>query len=175
MPLTEFDILVDQAVALAGGAEAGAGAGVEAIDITHLGAGVHRVVLDGAAALAAWTTLHVTVVGPTGGESTFELCLAHLPCDVDGNGEVNTNDATAFGTFWHGDPGDPARDRIDLDGNGEANLNDATVFGQLWHGTAGHQAWQGRSLPEKPVEPVGCADSISEYDFMVRQVSPLQG
>ena len=34
-----------------------------------------------------------------GAESTFALNLAHLPGDVNGDGEVNVADATAFGLY----------------------------------------------------------------------------
>jgi len=147
--LTEFDIRVDQPVTLAGGGGEAAGS-IEVLDVTHTGGGVHRVLLDQAIPLAQWTVLELTVVGAGGGESTFEICLGHLPADINGDGQVNMGDVTAFGAYFG--PNASAADlvHVDLNGNGQTNLNDATLMGQLWHGTSGHSAWQNASLPPKP-------------------------
>jgi len=117
---------------------------------THIGGGIHRIELDASIPVGHWTVVTLTVAGVTGGESAFEVCLGHLPADVNADGEVNMADATAFGSLFGSDPATAERARIDLNGDGQTNLNDATLLGQLWQGTNGHSAWQGESLPPKP-------------------------
>jgi len=150
--LDTFEIEVDQAVSLVGSSVVtSGGASTPAVSaLTHVGAGVHRVDLTEPISVGHWTIITLTVAGATGGESTFELCLGHLPDDINGDGTVDMSDATEFGLLFRSDPGDPDRERIDLNGDGQANLNDVTLFGQLWRGTSGHDAWQGQSLPPRP-------------------------
>ncbi len=150
--LAAFEIEVDQAVTYVGSSvTTTGGATVPTVNaFAHIDGGVHRVELDGPIPLGHWTVVTLTVADASGGESTFELCLGHLPADINGDGQVNLNDATAFGLYLMTEPGSPAYERLDLNDDGQANLNDATLFGQLWHGTAGHQRWQGETLPVKP-------------------------
>ncbi len=122
----------------------------DVVAFTHLAHGVYRVDLYPQIPVGHWTVVALTVVAPTGGESTFELCLGHLPADINGDAQVNLNDVTAFGSLFNADPGAPERDRIDLNGDGQGNLNDTTVFRQLWYGVYGQPAWQGQGLPPKP-------------------------
>ncbi len=146
------EIDVDQAVSLVGSSVVTTGgASTPAVSaLTHVADGIHRIELTDAIPVGHWTIITLTVAGSTGGESTFELCLGHLPADVNGDGEVNLSDATDFGVLFNGDPADAQRERIDLNADGQSNLNDVTLFGQLWQGTSGHNAWQGQSLPDKP-------------------------
>jgi len=150
--LDAFEIAVDQAVSLVGSSVVtSGGASTPAVSaFTHIGAGVHRVDLTEPIPVGHWTIITLTVAGITGGESTFELSLGHLPADINGDGQVDMSDATDFGLLFNADPSDPQRDRVDLNADGQANLNDVTLFGQLWQGTSGHDAWQGVSLPPKP-------------------------
>jgi len=140
-------LYVDPAAAGGGGE---AGSGPHAVAMTHTGGGIYRVELDAPVAVGEWTTITLAVTTPARALAAFELCLGHLPADINADGEVNMSDATAFGLLFNADPGHPDRDRIDLNADGQANLNDATLFGQLWQGTSGHDAWQGVSLPPKP-------------------------
>jgi len=150
--LDAFEIEVDQPVlhvaATVTTTEAGTSSTVTGL--THLGGGIHRIELDQVMPVGHWTVTTLTVAGATGVENTFELSLGHLPGDVNEDGEVNMNDATAFGTLFHAGPDAPQHDRIDLNNDGQANLNDATLLGQLWNGTSGHAVWRDRSLPPKP-------------------------
>jgi len=147
--LDTFEIAVDQAVSLVGSSVVTSGGALTPAvsSLTHDGAGIHRVELTEAIPVGHWAIITLTVAGATGGESTFELRLGHLPDDINGDGEVNMCDVTAFGVLFNADPANPQRDRIDLNVDGQANLTDVTLFGQLWQGTSGHDAWQGASLP----------------------------
>ncbi len=150
--LAACDIEADQPVTYVGSSVVTTdGSGAPAVSaFTHVAGGVHRIDLDGPIPVGHWTIITLTVAGATGVESTFEICLGHLPDDINGDGQVNMNDVTAFGSLFNAGPGAPERDRIDVNGDGQANLNDATVFGQLWNGTSGHGAWQYESLPPMP-------------------------
>jgi len=150
--LATLRIAVDQAVSLVGSSVVtSGGTSTPAVSaLTHVGAGIHRVELTEPIPVGHWTIITLTVAGATGAETAFELCLGHLPADINGDGEVNMSDVTEFGVLFRGDPAAVDRDRIDLNGDGQANLNDVTLFGQLWQGTSGHDAWQGASLPAKP-------------------------
>ncbi len=145
-------ILVSEDVTLIDAHTSSTGAAAPSVNsLTRLGGGLHRVELSASIELAEWTKLELTVLGCDSGlESAISCQIAHLPADVNGDGEVNMSDVTQFGALFNAEPGDPDRQRIDLNGDGQGNLNDATLFGQLWQGTSGHAAWQGASLPPKP-------------------------
>ncbi len=150
--LDAFEIEVDQPTAYVASATTTTEAGTSPslTGLAHLGDGIHRVELDEAIPVGHWTIITLTVAGATGIESTFTLDIGHLPGDINEDGEVNMNDATAFGSLFRAGPDAPQRDRIDLNNDGQANLNDATLLGQLWRGTSGHQQWQNASLPPRP-------------------------
>ena len=79
--------------------------------------------------------------------ATFELWFAHLPGDVNQDGQVNIRDATAFGELFNNE-GPP--ELLDLNGDGAIDTRDATTFGEIWHGTDTTQPWNGHRLPVKP-------------------------
>ncbi len=145
--LEVFEILVDRPVTYVGSSVTSTGSDPTpaVVGLTHVGGGLHSVELEWPIEVGQWTVVTLDVASAAAGTpATFRLCLGHLPGDVNGDGEVNTNDATAFGQAFHGNG---PQDRADLNNDGQANLNDATLFGQLWHGTSGHDAWQNRWLP----------------------------
>ncbi len=150
--LAAVEIEVDQAVTLVGSSVVTTGgASTPAVSaLTHVAGGIHQVELTEPIPVGHWTIVTLTVADATASESTFELCLGHLPADTNGDADVNMSDVTDFGALFNGDPDAPQRERIDLNADGQANLNDVTLFGQLWQGTSGHDAWQGQSLPAKP-------------------------
>ena len=57
------------------------------------------------------------------------MYIAHLPCDVNQDGEVAADDGTAFGQEYRGRR---AVELLDYDGNGSVDIGDATVFGDQW-------------------------------------------
>ncbi len=143
--LNQPAVLVESSVATTAG---GGGPAVGAF--THVGGGVYRVELSDAIPVGHWTLITLTVAGATGREDALNLCLGHLPADINGDGQVNTNDVTAFASSFRSDAGAAERGRGDLNADGQAYLNDVTVFGQLWRGTSGYAAWEGQELPPKP-------------------------
>ena len=157
--LQAFEIETDQVVSYVESSVTTTGGTVPTVTaFAHVGGVVHRVQFDGPIPLSHWTLVTLTVTDATGGESTFEICLGHLPADINGDGQVNMGDVTAFGAYFG--PNASAVDlvRVDLNGNGQTNLNDATLMGQLWHGTSGHSAWQNASLPVRDGGTEGLRD-----------------
>ncbi len=150
------EILVGEDVSLVEACTASTGgAPPSVIGLMPLGGGLHAVEFDGPIELAEWTTVELAVRSDeTCLESTLCFLVAHLPGDLDGNGQTNGNDPTRFGQeFPHG-----AALLADLNGDGKINLNDATRFGQIWTGTNGEGknpdgtgAWLGEGLPPRPL------------------------
>ncbi len=149
------DILVTEEVSLVGSCiSSTGGAPPSVVGLTQLGSGLHAVQLSGPIELAEWTTVELTVAGDTSGAQA-EVCfqIAHLPGDLDGNGQTNGNDPTRFGQLFP----NGAVKLADLNGDGQVNLNDATTFGQIWNGTNGEGmnpdgtgGWHGEGLPARP-------------------------
>lgn len=62
--------------------------------------------------------------------------IAHLPGDVDKNGQVNINDVGDFGDLWNVHQGaDPSEALCQLD----LDNNDVSMFGQIWNGEGGEK------------------------------------
>ena len=120
------------------------------VGLTHLGDGLHTVELSKGIHPGQWTKITLVVAGVTGIETTFVMWIGHLPGDVNGDGQFNLNDATAFARELN-DDGLP--DRADLNDDGQPTLSDASLFGQLWHGIGRHLRWQGRRLPPRLPQP----------------------
>ncbi len=154
--LDSVDILASEPVFLLGAcATSTGGSPPNVVGWTPLGVeGAYAVQLDGPIEVGEWTTVVLTVVNGAGCRGDLCFQIAHLPDDIDRNGQVNINDATAFGDEFDG----PQTLKLaDLNGDGQVNLNDATNFGQIWNGTSGEGmnpdgtgGWSGAGLPARP-------------------------
>jgi len=88
--------------------------------LVHVGGGIHRVQLSRAIPLAEWAEVRMTVASPIGIRGSFALFLAHLPCDIVPDGEVTLLDASSFVTQFNG-PGPFDRIDLNGDGQVNLN------------------------------------------------------
>ncbi len=129
-------------------------AGAPTVDeMADSGEGVHTVQFGAPIPLGEWVTVELTVVNGCGNQSNLCFHVAHLPGDLDGNLQVNMNDANKFRDLFP----NGALMLGDLNDDGQINLNDATVFGQVWNGTSGEGmapdgtgGWSGQGLGAPP-------------------------
>ncbi len=157
--LDSVDIHVDRPVFLVGGGTNSTAESAPKVEgLTPLETeGAYRVQFAGPIEVGEWTTVELNVVDDSGCLSELCFQVAHLPGDINRDGQVNLNDATAFGTELNGPQ---TLMLVDLNGDGQINLNDATAFGQIVNGTNGEGrnpdgtgGWLGSGLPARPVCP----------------------
>ncbi len=130
------------------------GAPPAVLDLVPVGsAGLHEVQFDSSIELGEWTTVVLTVVGSCGVQTDLCFHLGWLPDDVNQDGQININDATAFGVLF---PDGPAA-LLDIDGDGDVSISDATTFGEIWHGISGG----GENPPGKLGTGLPDADAVT--------------
>ena len=113
-----------------------------------LGGGRHNVLLSHSVEPGNWLRLTLRATG-AGGDTTFDVWLAHQPLDFNQDGCTNVQDATAFGQEFNGDRRSAL---IDINGDGQVNVQDATSFGNVWYGRPpdGPTSWAYTCLDDKP-------------------------
>ena len=156
MGLDAVVLLVSEVVTLVDACTTSTGGSTPAVtSLEPIGdTGLHMLQLDGAIEVGEWTAVTLTVENAAGAWGVLCVQVAHLPGDVNRDGEININDATEFGTEFDGPQ---TAELVDLNDDGQANLNDVTTFGQIWQGSSGEGylpdgtgPWSERTLPARP-------------------------
>lgn len=145
-PLTEITVLADEDLTLSQMNVTYTGPPPQPeIEFMGLGGGLHLLIFDQALLPCEWLGIHLRVEGQTS-NVTSEHCLwiAHVPGDVNQDGEVDVRDATAWGHEFQ-DRGDPRL--VDTNCDGTVNVRDATEFGRSF------ESWQTCTLPAGPECP----------------------
>jgi hypothetical protein len=110
----------------------------------------YRVDLNGPVPQREWTTIVFTVRNTTGALAEWCLQLAHLPCDVNGDGNVGLGDASAYVNEVHGAN---RAALVDINQDGAGGLADTSAWVNNFHGQTGLPAANGTMLPNRPSCP----------------------
>ncbi len=137
-----------------GGGRRGSGGGgglaraPEVTAFTNDGDGRHTVTFAPAPEPGQWLKLTLFVRGQSPSAASFNIWLAHRPCDQDQSGDVTISDATAYGNAWRMIPS--PLELVDHDGDGIKTISDASDWAASFNGLRGRTMWDGATLPAKP-------------------------
>ena len=93
-----------------------------------------------------WTTIELTVQSADGVQADLCMQVAHLPCDINGDGNVGQTDPPAFAAEF---TGRKSPYLADANGDGNVGQTDPPNFSANFVGRGFPKA-QGTSLPPKP-------------------------